>query len=180
MGAVTSKTLVNGHPNKVVNIPSTKMMKKIFAGAIFSMSFRGASKTRTRNLEIPRCAIAHLGSGPSDHPGMTRTSSKGNSRLAGNGFAERGLRGGQPRDRHAVGRARDVVEANLVAKSDGSGIAAMLATDPDLDIGAGLSAPHDADLHQLTHAVAVARDEGVDPQNPLPDSGAEESGAGTR
>src|ERR1700676_706467 len=34
-------------------------------------SFRGASKTRTRNLEIPRCAIAHLRSGPSDHPGMT-------------------------------------------------------------------------------------------------------------
>src|SRR6266852_910384 len=26
---------------------------------------------RTRNLEIPRCAIAHLRSGPSDHPGMT-------------------------------------------------------------------------------------------------------------
>src|ERR1017187_10220900 len=23
------------------------------------------------NLEIPRCAIAHLRSGPSDHPGMT-------------------------------------------------------------------------------------------------------------
>jgi len=22
------------------------------------------------NLEIPRCAIAHLGSGPADHPGM--------------------------------------------------------------------------------------------------------------
>src|SRR6266581_7817110 len=33
-------------------------------------SFRGAS-TRTRNLEIPQCAIAHLRSGPSDHPGMT-------------------------------------------------------------------------------------------------------------
>src|SRR6266516_6429916 len=28
-------------------------------------------KHRTRNLEIPRCAIAHLRSGPSDHPGMT-------------------------------------------------------------------------------------------------------------
>src|SRR6266567_9470248 len=26
----------------------------------------------TRNLEIPRCAIAHLKSGPSDHPGMTK------------------------------------------------------------------------------------------------------------
>src|SRR6266852_9245909 len=29
---------------------------------------------RTRNLAIPRCAIAHLGSGPSDHPGMTAAS----------------------------------------------------------------------------------------------------------
>ena len=28
------------------------------------LSFRGASKTRTRNLEIPRCAIAHLRSAP--------------------------------------------------------------------------------------------------------------------
>ncbi len=36
-----------------------------------SAGFRGALKTRTRNLEIPRCAIAHLRSGPSDHPGMT-------------------------------------------------------------------------------------------------------------
>src|SRR5216684_7804616 len=26
----------------------------------------------SENLEIPRCAIAHLRSGPSDHPGMTR------------------------------------------------------------------------------------------------------------
>src|SRR5215472_13272184 len=34
-------------------------------------SFRGDAKHRTRNLEIPRCAIAHLWSGPSDHPGMT-------------------------------------------------------------------------------------------------------------
>src|SRR6266436_2517244 len=34
-------------------------------------SFRGDAKHRTRNLEIPRCAIAHLRSGPADHPGMT-------------------------------------------------------------------------------------------------------------
>src|SRR5260370_40276279 len=73
MGGVKKKTVVNSHSNKVVNIPSTKMMKKIFAGAIFSMSFRGDAKHRTRNLEIPRCAIAHLGSGPSDHPGMTES-----------------------------------------------------------------------------------------------------------
>src|SRR5258705_12941928 len=35
-------------------------------------SFRGDAKHRARNLEIPRCAIAHLRSGPSDHPGMTK------------------------------------------------------------------------------------------------------------
>src|SRR5947199_7158544 len=34
-------------------------------------SFRGDAKHRSRNLEIPRCAIAHLRSGLSDHPGMT-------------------------------------------------------------------------------------------------------------
>src|SRR6185312_14848911 len=33
-------------------------------------SFRGDAEHRTRNLEIPRCAIAHLRTGPSDHPGM--------------------------------------------------------------------------------------------------------------
>src|ERR1044072_4130925 len=33
-------------------------------------SFRGDAKHRTRNPEIPRCAIAHLRSGPSDHSGM--------------------------------------------------------------------------------------------------------------
>src|SRR5882724_6188128 len=37
----------------------------------FPPSFRGDAKHRTRNLEIPRCAIAHLRSGPPDHPGMT-------------------------------------------------------------------------------------------------------------
>src|SRR5205085_7675185 len=31
----------------------------------------GRAPARTRNLEIPRCTIAHLRSGPSDHPGMT-------------------------------------------------------------------------------------------------------------
>src|SRR6202790_5094449 len=34
------------------------------------MSCRGGARHRTRNLELPRCAIAHLRSGPSDHPGM--------------------------------------------------------------------------------------------------------------
>jgi len=34
------------------------------------LSFRGNAQLRARNLEIPRCAIAHLWSGPADHPGM--------------------------------------------------------------------------------------------------------------
>src|SRR5712671_2900491 len=45
----------------------------------------GAREARTRNLEIPRCAIAHLRSGPSDHPGMTiqnTWSSNGNHLMA--------------------------------------------------------------------------------------------------
>ena len=39
--------------------------------AIRTPSFRGDAKHRTRNLEIPRCAIAHLRSGATHHPGMT-------------------------------------------------------------------------------------------------------------
>jgi hypothetical protein len=38
------------------------------------MHCQDASKTRTRNPGIPRCAIAHLRSGPSDDPGMTAQS----------------------------------------------------------------------------------------------------------
>jgi len=41
----------------------------IRTGPITIPSFRGA-QARTRYLEIPRCAIAHRRSGPSDHPGM--------------------------------------------------------------------------------------------------------------
>src|SRR5947199_7981978 len=45
-------------------------------------SFRGDAKHRTRNLEIPRCAIAHLRSGPSDHSGMTRKEDSTHAYLA--------------------------------------------------------------------------------------------------
>src|SRR5882762_8747677 len=34
----------------------------------------------SENLEIPRCAIAHLRSGPSDHPGMTKVEAKNNKK----------------------------------------------------------------------------------------------------
>src|ERR1700687_2112844 len=114
---------------------------------------------------------------PGTSPGMTpsllivrcRT-----SRLTGDGLAECSLRRGQPRDRHAVGRARDVVQSDLVAERDRSRIAAMLAADPDLDVRAGLAAAGDADLHQLADAVAIDRDEGVDLEDSLGDVGREE------
>jgi len=38
---------------------------------LLAPSFRGASKTRTRNLEIPRCAITHLRFALNARPGMT-------------------------------------------------------------------------------------------------------------
>ena len=37
----------------------------------FSTSFRDGPKDQTRNLEIPRCAIAHLRFDASHRPGMT-------------------------------------------------------------------------------------------------------------
>src|SRR5260370_3023013 len=44
------------------------------AGAlIYLPSFRGDAKRRTRNLEIPRCAIAHLRFALNARPGMTIT-----------------------------------------------------------------------------------------------------------
>jgi hypothetical protein len=36
IGAIASEVLVNGSRMKVVNIPSTKMMKKIFSAQIFA------------------------------------------------------------------------------------------------------------------------------------------------
>src|ERR1700730_6091188 len=53
-------------------IPACAGMTSV-CGAVSPVSvIPGRSQSeRTRNLEIPRCAIAHLRSGPSDHPGMT-------------------------------------------------------------------------------------------------------------
>src|SRR6202020_3346439 len=89
------------------------------------------------------------------------------SRLAGGGLAEGGLRRRQPRDRHAVGRALDIIEANLVAERDRSRIAAMLAANADLEIGAGLAPARDPDPDQLADAVAIDRDERIDLQDAL-------------
>jgi len=48
-----------------------------------------------------------------------------------------------------------------MAEGDGAGLAAVLAADAEFDVGAGLSAKVDGDLHQLSDAVAVDRLERV-------------------
>ena len=55
--------------------------------------------------------------------------------LVDGGFAERGLRRREPRDRHAERRARHVIELDLMAERDRSRVAAMFAADADLETG---------------------------------------------
>src|SRR6185437_14483204 len=124
--AMTSKALVNGAWREVVNIRSTKSVKKFQA---LSGSFRGDAQHRTRNLEVPGSRLR-----------APRNDCVGWLRLARDRSADRGLRRGKAGDRHAIGRAGDVVEADLVAEGDGSGIAAVLAADADLQIRPRLSA----------------------------------------
>src|SRR5262245_60961885 len=63
--------------------------------------------------------------------------------------ADRRLGGGEAGDRHAEGRAGHVVEAGLMAEGDGGGIAAMLATNADLEAGARPASALGAQPHEL-------------------------------
>ena len=96
-------------------------------------------------------------------------------RLAGDHLAERCLGGSEPRDRHAIGRARHVVESDLVAERHRCRIAAVFAADADLEARPGLAAAGDADLDEFADAVAVDRNERIDFKNSLGDIGAEEA-----
>src|SRR6202012_774682 len=81
----------------------------------------------------------------------------------------------EPRDRHAIGRARDVVETDVVAEGDGGGIAAMLAANADLEVRPRLAAALHADLDELADSFAINRDEGIDLEDALGDVGTEEA-----
>src|SRR5690606_17555193 len=72
-----------------------------------------------------------------------------------------GLGGGEAGDRHAVGRAADVVEADSLAEGDGGGVAAVLAADAHLDALARGPAPLGGDADQVADAVLVEADEGI-------------------
>src|SRR5215210_4279994 len=71
------------------------------------------------------------------------------------------LRRGQAGQRHPVGRARDVVEAEGVAEGDALRLAAVLAADAELDLLTRAAAALDRDPHQIPHPALVERLEGV-------------------
>src|ERR1700744_1568421 len=119
---------------------------------------------------------------PGTRPGMTRRRWNNRNRpyarhlrLADSRLAERGLRGRKPCDRHAIGRAGYVIQPDLMTEGDGSGIAAMLAANANLQIRTSLAPSCNADLHQFTNAIAVHRDKGIDLQDTLGNIGTEET-----
>src|SRR4051794_5670027 len=113
---ITSKTLVNGTRMKVVNIALTKFFLSSWPGLTRpSISFETFSR---RGMDA-RVKPAH--------------DDAYDLRLPGRGLAERGLRCGEAGDRHAVGRAGDVIEPDLVAERHRGRIAAVFAADTDLE-----------------------------------------------
>src|SRR5262245_59336866 len=85
--------------------------------------------------------------------------------LARRVLAERGLGGREAGDGNAERRAGDVVEREFMAEGDRGRVAAVLAADADLELGARLAAALDADAHQFAHALAVDGDEGIAGKN---------------
>src|ERR1700722_13000637 len=69
--------------------------------------------------------------------------------------AQRRLRRRQPRDRRAIGRTGHVVQTHLLAERDRGGVAAVLATDAELDVAAHRPPTLGRDADQLAHALAV-------------------------
>ena len=80
---------------------------------------------------------------------------------------ERGLRRGEPGERHAERRAADVVEPELVAERDRARLAAVLAADAELELGLRAAAALDGDAHQVADAVDVDRLERVALEDPV-------------
>jgi hypothetical protein len=65
---ITSKVLVNGDSNKVVNIASTKMMKKVFTP---SSRHSGARIAQTSDVQLHIGESRDSGFDASHRPGMT-------------------------------------------------------------------------------------------------------------
>src|ERR1700754_1579417 len=97
--AIASIALVNRTRMKVVNIALTKL---------FPSSWPGLTRPSIRFERFSRRGWMR-GSSP-------RMTTPYELRLSRRRLAERGLRRGEPGNRHAVGRAGDVIEPDLVAE----------------------------------------------------------------
>src|SRR5262249_16302752 len=86
---------------------------------------------------------------------------RASSSLTYRNFTKRGLGSSESCNPHSERRAEDVVETDLVTEGDRGRIATVLPTNTDLELVARLAAALGADLHQLTHALAVDRHERV-------------------
>src|SRR5471030_2926669 len=91
----------------------------------------------------------------------SNTSSGSAARTAG---TERRVRRGEPGDRHAVRRARHVVEADFGTELDGRGVAAVLTADTELDVGPRRAPFGNRDRHQLADPVDIDLFERTHPQ----------------
>src|SRR6266853_2701483 len=72
-----------------------------------------------------------------------------------------GLRRRQPGDRHAVGRARNVIHPHPVTEHHRAGLAAMLAADADFQARARSAAQLHGVLDQLAHALLIENRERI-------------------
>src|SRR3989442_12002302 len=68
-------------------------------------------------------------------------------------------------NRHAEGRATDVVESNLVTELDVVRVATMLAADADFQVRIGSTTLLYCHLHELAYTLTVQGLEGVDRQD---------------
>jgi hypothetical protein len=89
--------------------------------------------------------------------------------------AQRRLRRRRPCDGHAIRAGADVIEADLLAKTDAGGIAAMFAADAQLDARARRPAPLRREVDELADALDIQCDERVGGKNTLFDIGREEA-----
>src|SRR3546814_3460849 len=79
------------------------------------------------------------------------------------------LRCRQTRDGHPVGRGADIIETGLFAEMDARRIAAMLAADAELDVGARFAPAFGREVDQLPDAFDVKADERVGQEDALVD-----------
>ncbi len=93
---------------------------------------------------------------------------RGDGEAAGHALGKRGVRGGQPRDRHAEGRAAHVIHPAVVTEGDRARLAAVLAADADLEAGRASARPSVTAMRDQLADAGVRRAPGTDPRQRSP------------